>query len=274
MITTILPTTCQRPELLRAIESAQGSRVVVVVNGDRYDPALFERVKGLATVTYLPGGNVSAARFHGLRYVETPFFGFLDDDDEYLPGWADVRAAAMDSGADVIVTNGYQDGGLLVEDPPAVRADPLGSFVERNWFASPASLFRAETVPPETFDFRLRHYEWTWLFFLLHTQGKRIEFIDAPTWRVHSSAGSASKSEAYHLALPAFLADLEALPLPPEVIRALRRKRHAALNSASNFHLAKGEIGKSAACHARCLASGGWRYLPYTRVIVANLLKA
>src|SRR5690606_2159599 len=139
-----------------------------------------------------------------------PFFGFLDDDDEYLPGWADVRLQAMDSGADVVVTNGFireETDTPLVDDTEPIRSDPLGSFMRRNWFASPASLFRAETIPPETFDFRIRYLEWTCLFFVLH--GKRIEFVNDLTIRKYAdNADSVSKSAANHLAYPDFRADL------------------------------------------------------------------
>src|SRR6187549_269028 len=95
-ITIIIPTACEarRVSLLhRALDSVvaqEGVDVhpVVVVNGSRVDESLCASIVARPGVTVLrrDEGNVSAARRAGMRLVDGAYFGFLDDDDEFLPG--------------------------------------------------------------------------------------------------------------------------------------------------------------------------------------------
>jgi len=277
-----------RADLLwRAIENALAqdgveSEVVIVVNGKRFDPELFAQLKSdkRLIVSYLEEGNVSLARYHGVKQSAGTYFGFLDDDDEYLPNALSVRVAEMqrNPNADVVVTNGYIHYDVdepLVDDAftKTIQDDSLLSFLEKNWFASPASLFRTKSVPADIFEIRLKYFEWSYLFFKLYLLNKKITFTRSLTYRIYKDNPlSVSKSLDYALAYPEFLLDLYALPLPERVRKRIRRKYQTALNVISNLHLREGDIKAAFRYHVKCLMNGGWRFLPYTRKILANLI--
>ncbi len=104
-VSIIIPTTClaQRASLLRrAIDGVLSQagvylELIVVVNGTCFDQTLYSalRTDERFQVLYLPEGNVSAARSAGLRAAQGEFYGFLDDDDEYLPGALFTRVTEM-----------------------------------------------------------------------------------------------------------------------------------------------------------------------------------
>lgn len=270
-----IPTTAdllREAMLRRAISSAGSAQVIVVVNGDRFDPLLVDSLRADKSLVVLQRdeGNVSAARRAGLDAVTTAFFCFLDDDDELLPDALESRMRSIRPDDDILVTNGYCHDGVdrpLVEMAAGeINADPIGSFLRQNWFASPAGLFRTAAIPKQMFDIRLAHFEWTWLFFQLQTAGIRMRYTDDLTYRIHTGTlASASKSAEYAASYAPLLRSLLALPLPPRHRRTLLRKYQVALNGASLAALRAGTKSSAWAVHARCLATGGWRYLPYTR---------
>lgn len=280
-ISIIIPTTAERSReamLERAISSTLSqervaAQIIVVVNGDRFDGPLVARLRSDPRLVVIQRyeGNVSAARYEGLIAATGEFFCFLDDDDEFLPGALALRAALFTADADVVVTNGFLDEGsgdaVLVPAAVAARAnaDPASSFLRFNWFASPGSMFRTATVPPTLFDMRLRHFEWTRLFFALLAAGKVIRFYDCPTFRKFEHAGSVSRSLEYMAAYPAFLRELMTLDLNPAVRRALKAKYRTALNALSRLEMRRRRRLAAWLAHLRCLLSGGWQYLPYTR---------
>ena len=85
------------------------ARVTIVVNGERFDRDLFaalKRQRGVR-VLYQTKPSIFLARRYAREEVRAPFFGFLDDDDQLLPGAlaTRVRALVTDLKADVVVTN-------------------------------------------------------------------------------------------------------------------------------------------------------------------------
>jgi glycosyltransferase involved in cell wall biosynthesis len=279
-ISVIIPTTCEasRASLIRRSLTSVVSQVgvdldvIVVVNGNRFDPDLLAELQANKTlrIRQRAEGNVSLARIDGLASSTGSFFCFLDDDDEYLPGALRKRVGLFVDGDDVVVTNGYRHDG---QDTPLVPAeiareantDPAGSFLRCNWFASPAAIFRAATVERSLFDITLRYFEWTYLFFALLGAGKIIRYHDRLTYRKYEdNPQSVSKSVDYARAYPAFLRGLMGLDLDARIKRLLRAKYVVALNGLSVMELNSGRLGMAWAAHARCLSSGGWKYLPYT----------
>lgn len=283
MVSVIIPTTAE-PErnaaLHRAIASVLAqdclSRAIVVVNGDRFEPALVEalRANPELTVLQLAEGNVSAARMAGLEMVASSFFCFLDDDDELLPGALALRVRSIAPEADILVTNGYrreQEDQPLVPHGMAdrINADPVGAMLDLNWFASPAGLFRAATVPLDAFAIRLKFFEWTWLFFDLAARGMNFQFVEDLTYRKFENHDfGVSRSPAYAQAYAGFVRSLLGLPVKPDHRQALRRKYQAALNAQSVAAMRAGRRLDAWLAHARCLAEGGWRYVPYTRHLI------
>src|SRR5690348_6425889 len=95
-ISVIIPTTCETrrwASLRRAISTAASqenvsTEVIVIVNGDRVDPECFKQLRGMHNlkVVIQKEGSLPLALRYGRSLVSSPFFCFLDDDDEYLPG--------------------------------------------------------------------------------------------------------------------------------------------------------------------------------------------
>lgn len=279
-VSIIIPTTCEggrEPLVRRSIASVLNQDVeidlIVVVNGDRFDPSLLSKLQQnpALKVRQLAQGNVSAARFHGLSNARGQFFGFLDDDDEFLPRALAQRVALFSDDVDVVVTNGYHYDVAETRLVPAsitadANTDPAGSFFRCNWFASPASLFRSTTVEKSLFDITIKHFEWTYLFFSLLSQRKTIRYHDCITYRVYEDTPlSVSKSIDYALAYPDFLLTLMRLHRDPRHRNLLRHKYVGALNGVSKLELSRGRRTAAWTAHIKCLASGGWGYLPYTR---------
>ena len=285
-ITIIIPTACEarRASLLhRALDSVvaqEGVDVhpVVVVNGPRVDEALCASIVARTGVTVLrrDEGNVSAARRAGMRLVDGAYFGFLDDDDEFLPGALRTRAEHLDrdGAVDVVFTNGRvrtQEGDEpMAPAGQALDVRPVETFLEANWFASCGCLFRAARVDATHFETRHVYFEWSDLFFRLVAANRRFAYVDAITFRKYEDHPvSMSRSDASRLAYPAFLAELVERSLPRTVRAALQQRFHRALNNASLLCLARGNLRGAAGYHAWCLMNGGWRYAPYTRKIAA-----
>jgi hypothetical protein len=285
-LTVIIPTTCETArgqDLGRAIESVAGQLpaggcVLVVANGSRVDDVLLRELQSRPGVRTerLREGSVAAAQRLGRASVRTEFFCFLDDDDEYLPGAVATRIDALraDAAIDVVVTNGLRavDAGEVpvVRDVAGVRADPLRALLAENWLASCAGTFRTTTIGEEVFDGRTRFFEWTLIAYRI-ASARRVVFVDAATYRIHSSGVSASKSEAYEMALPGVLATIAALDLPDDVRRGVRAKIADAEHAISMRYLEAGDRGRALRHHVRSLlARGGVKFLPYSRQLIRS----
>jgi glycosyltransferase involved in cell wall biosynthesis len=271
-VTTIIPTLCA-PErgatLLRAIDSLLGQRDVavlplVVVNGNRFDPALVEILRRRTDIRVhtIGEGRVTAAQRAGREQVQSEFFSFLDDDDEYLSGALSARLAPLeaDPSVDVVVSNGYRMTGgrktACLDDVARVAADPLRGLVDANWLPSCGGLFRTARVGPEFFDAPLAHHEWTHLAFRL-ALGRRLAFIADMTYLIHDTPGSASKSADHELATAAVLDAVLRLDLDAATRRLVRRNYGRALHVRAEHALGAGEIGKAWSYHVASLRQPG-----------------
>lgn len=290
VVSVIVPTTCEmlRRELIeRAIESVLSQtgaalELILVVNGNRFDTDFLYNIRRdrRIRIIQLSDGNVSRARLSGVRAARGEFFCFLDDDDEFLEDALRARVERMRlmSDVDVVVTNGFilgSDEQPLVTDALAqkIREDLPLSFQETNWFPSAASTFRKSRIEAPFFDFPYKHFEWTFLFYKLISTGKHIDYLHVPTYRVfESSPLSISKTDAYLLSYPDILLDLLALPLSDPLRTGLKRKLPPSLNAVSQLHLRNKRISQAWSAHLKCLAHGGWRFIPYTRAFLRAFL--
>lgn len=250
---------------------------IIVVNGPHFDPAALEYWKTRPDVRLfqLEEGDWMRARRFGRERVDTDYFGFLDDDDLYLPDGARARLAPMltDPAVDVVVGNGVIEGGgqerPALADPDLHRSEPLVSLASENWMPSAAALFRTETVPLQYFEHPDRHMEWTALAFRLAADGKNIVFVDNLTFRITDTPGSLSKSLAYAVEAPETMRRLLDIPVGKEARRAWRRKYGAALHGLAEFRWNRGEHLEAYKAHFRSLLQpGGLRYLAYTRHLI------
>lgn len=265
--------------LRRAVDSALAqegvrARVIVVVNGSRYDATLFEslwRMPGVR-VHYQSEASIFLARRCAREHVSAPCFGFLDDDDYLLPGALRARAVALasDPAAVAVVANGYLANGDVDEpvlrDIAEIRRDPLLSLMRSNWLATASALFRTAAVPAEFFDTTIRSIDMTYLAFRTTLAG-RVLFLDVPTYRKTCSPDSISLTDEWALPALATLTKMLAFDMPAPVRRSLRRKCARAAHEISNIHRRRGEAGDAWRYHLRSLREpwGMFAYALYTR---------
>lgn len=282
-ITVIIPTVAddrRAATIWRAIESAgprsgAHTRVLVVVNGMHFSPALLAQLRASPGVDclYFEQGNLPLALKSGREAVRSEYFAFIDDDDEFLPGGLARRIEALQARPDAafLVSQGwFHSAGC---DQPqtglsaaAIKSDPLGCLLQENWVATSASgLYRTDRITPEDFTGMPSYLEWTYMGFRLLPRHPFV-FIDTPTYRRHDMPGSVSKSADYCRGMVSALSSILRLDLPPATRQGLRRKLGSATHDLSVMSLERGERREAWCQHLRSLAlPGGWHYLSYTR---------
>lgn len=280
-VSIIIPTTCEAKRcesIARALRSVTAApdeavSIIVVVNGERFDPILLATLKGdpRLQVIYEPIGSLPLALCIGRSAVQTEYFGFLDDDDEYLPGAITIRRKYLEANpeVDIIVSNGVRS--LEDHDVPFLTGfaefsqDPLHALVKTNWLASCGAMYRSQRIGVEFFDSRFKYLEWTLLAFKI-AASRKIGFIDQPTFRINDTADSLSKSEKYVIAYPRILDEILRLSLPITVRKAIRRKLSAAHHSLADHYLGVGQRMQAWRHHLVSLTlPGGVRYFSFTR---------
>lgn len=280
-VTVVIASSCEAKReaaIRRAIESAlaqDGVRVdlQIVVNGTRFDQALFERLQSHPhiAVSYLEEGSYPAAVLHGRTLVTSEFFAYLDDDDEFLPGALLTRVTPLleDPGIDFVATNGYLNDGsgdVIAYRPSAdIEQEPLRELLRANWMQNCGNLFRSSSVTLDYFDGTTKYYEWTLLAFKL-SMTLRLKFIDQPTYRKHDSPESLYKSGGVVEGSIVVLDMLGAMNTSPALRGTLARLRCRALHATSDVHRRAGNYAKAWKFHLQSLGHpSGWRHLPYTR---------
>lgn len=285
-VTAIVPTLAERTRregLLRAIDSLRSAsserlRILVVVNGSRFDPETVSLLRDSpdVEVVQVEIGSLPYAIEVGRGLVETPYFCFLDDDDEYLPGAIDLRLRALESEpeADLVVTNGQRCDGkrssAALRPLDDVSRDPLSSLFEGNWLASCGGLFRSDRVTRGMFTEINAYTEWTWIAFRLAREGKRVAVLDVPTFRINETVGSASKSDAYRRAFLVLYRKMLDAGLPKELERSVKGRISDAWHDLAVVELNRGNRAEAWRYHLASLQSMyGLRYLMFTRRLVA-----
>jgi hypothetical protein len=256
-------------------------RLIVIVNGAAFDEPLFEEMSRdpRLEVHYLAEANVAAAQRFGRSLVETPYFAFLDDDDEYLPNALHLRLRPMleDERIDLVATNGFKCTSgkdvLLYKDMTVFREDPLMAVLTKgNWLASGGAAFRSEHVGVEYFDGKTRFYEWTLLAFRLALDGRRIVLIDTITFRLHDTPGSVSKSNAYKLARLSLTDEMLRFDMPGNILNAVKRLRTIALHELCAYHRLRGDFEKAWQYHFESLQGRyGKRFAPYGLLLLLKI---
>lgn len=288
-VAVIIPTMCTsaRANLLeRAIDSIFLNKelliqVIVVVNGDKFDKDLVQRLMNDNRLLILKQvtANVSMARLYGLSNSDSEYFCFLDDDDEFLPNALMLRANYLHGHPeiDVVVTNGVIHQGD--SSVPFINEDEYKdinielAISHMNWFASPASMFRAKSVDRELFNFNLRYFEWTYLLLLLVEYKIKIQYVAHKTFiKYENNKDSVSKSIEYAKAWPDFLLSLGGMKLPSKIRKILDKKYIDALHGLSEIYLHEGNVKDAWSTHLKCIKKGGWSYLSYTRHLIGALM--
>ncbi len=290
-VTVIIATTCEfsrKKSIYQAIQSVMQQNgvkieIIVVVNGNRFNQELFDELKKQKSlhVVYQQKGNVSFARYKGVQIARNHFFCFLDDDDELLKDTLANRCTIMskDKSIDVLVTNGIMSSThdvKLVDEhlKKQINASISLSLLEKNWFASPAPLFRKSSVDLALFKIDLKFYELTYLFYKLIEKNYKIVFEDVLSYKVNvGTDASSSKSEEYFINHPKFLLKLMSLDLNADIKKKINNKILDSLNAVSFFYLSHNDISNAFKYHLKCLISGGWKYVFYTRKLIYYFFK-
>lgn len=259
------------------LSSIRPVEIIAVANGKYIDADILEWLRSQRDVTVLTDEMPSApnAVRRGREIVRTPFFSFIDDDDEYLPGSTDRKLDALKQSptADFLVANGYRNSAdgeqPLYRDLRYLVKNPLHALFEQNWLASCNALFRSSSVGPEYFSDFHPYAEWTWLAYRLAAAGKHPAVLDHPCCRVNETQGSLSQSAVYQDAyLSLFERMLELAPDRP-TRRLIRQKMGGALHEVSTRALVNRDYLPAIGAHVRSLfLPGGWRYVSYSRRLV------
>jgi hypothetical protein len=272
--------------LLRALDGVligQGDTVVpiVVVNGARFHPPLVEHLKARRDIRFLyrEEPNPATAAEHGRMMVDTPFFSMLDDDDEVLSGAIPARLAPLleHPHIDAVVTNGYvcRDGQACVDYPDFLELgrEPLAALQFANWLRPCNALYRTATIATDYFRHVPQFLEQTYVAYRLAME-RKIHFLDKLTYRYHvGSPSSVSASERYLLGQPESIRAILTLDLPAPIKAGLRRKLCDSHHEICEHALQSGDRAAAWRHHLRSLASGGgYRYLTYTRKLIAGTL--
>ena len=280
-ISVIIPTLAEakrHASLLRAIDSILSQEGVhaipiVVVNGNRFDPSLVEQLEKLEGIKLHMEATSGLVNAHvvGRSLVETPYFSFLDDDDEYLSHALRIRLDVMrlSDQVDLVVSNGYRFDGEMrsisahkLED---AKRDPFLALLDNNWLTSCGGLYRAKKIDVHFFEDAPEYAEWTYLAFKIAISHE-VAFVDNPSYVINDTDGSVSKSTNYNSALADVMARILALPLPSHIRPKVRRKYGSALHDLSSNCLQTSERKKALKCHLKSLCQpGGLRFFLYTR---------
>ena len=282
-ITVIIATTLERSRLeslRRALNSVLATSSgdvlpLLVVNGQQFEQRALDDYQSRddVKVIYLEEANFAKARLNGRLAVETEYFSFLDDDDEYLPGAIQLRLQLLEETpeADCVVTNGHylseSTREVAKQDLHNYEAEPLIALATTNWLGSCAGTFRTASVSEDYFPIESRYMEWTATAFLLANDRKiKILFTNEYTFQVNDSEGSLSKSPTYHLAESEVLQWLINRPMTHLARKAWQQKLSRSLHALANVQLKEGRKMDAWKAHMRSLLlPGGYRYLSFTR---------
>ena len=290
-VTVIIPTLAEKTresQLKRCIASIRKSSkseilIITVVNGNRFDDDLCHWLQQQPDLVfdYQPTPSLPLAQLRGRQLVKTPFFSFIDDDDEYLPEAIDMRLEKLASNPnlDALVTNGFLYSGekdeMLYSDMSDITLDPLAALFHHNWLHNCNHLFRSDSIPDSFFADIHPFAEWTWLAYKLILQGKSIAVIDKPTFRYYDTPNSLSKSDAYTETFHGLYQKMLALSPPANIADLIRKRISADWHNRSDHALQKGDLIKAFKCHWHSLFElGGMQYLSYSRHLVLGLIKA
>jgi len=226
---------------------------------------------------YIPEGDLTKAIYYGRQCVRTPYFSFLDDDDEYIISGFKRRFNLMESDKtiDVSVANGYRSFGngervQIFKELSSNEECPLAGLTRGNWLASCGGMYREKSVSKDYFSEISKYFEWTWLAVRLSLDFS-ISFSDEPAFVVNDTAGSLSKSISYELQEVDFLLRVIRELAVPEFFRLhLRRKLAAKHIGFANRALVEGRRKAALHHYMDCLRVGkpGIPYMPWVRKLM------
>ena len=266
---------------VRSVLSQEGvaATLIVVVNGEAPEPAVIDWLHGDARidVVMLAKTDKAQATAVGRARVQSPFFTYLDDDDELLPQSLRLRARFLCAHprVDCFVTNGEYvstaERRRVFRDINVYARDPLGAIVGgANWLASCGGTFRTATVSQRFFDDTTRHCEFRVIAFRVASE-LTLAFSDEQTFRLWDLPDSQHRLPT-HVDLEYQIYEVMARwNKDPALTGKLKRARIASFHKACALHRLAGDFPRAWANHWKSLASPyGLKYLPYTALLLAR----
>lgn len=270
--------------LARAIDSVlsqTGVEVtcIIIVNGNEAHRPLVRSLQkdGRLICVVESGADKAAATLIGRQQVRTEFFGFLDDDDELLPGSLIQRASHLREHPTLacVATNGEyvkeSDIGPVFHNMQQVVGKYVRALLHgRNWLAAGGATFRTAMVGEEYFAALPPHREWTLIAFRIATR-LPVEFLDISTYRIYSTPASQSKTPTY----------MEAGALVTQLmlewdgraahVPAIRRRAIGAYRQACSYHRINGDFTRAWHFYRKAVSSPfGLSFVPYAALLAAK----
>jgi hypothetical protein len=281
-VTVIIATMARvdrRMQLRRAVSSIRASsnqrvRIIVVVNGNQFDTILCDwlRMQADVQLEMAPTLSLPTARRRGRELVRTEFFSTLDDDDEYLPLSTDMKmqGLATNGDADFLIGNSFENKNgvdlLMYEKLPIVSSNPLKHLMQFAWLHNGNALFRTDAIGLDYFVDLPHFAEWTWLAFRLAHDNRKLAVLDVPVFRYNDTTTSLSKTEDYLRSHIPLFKRMLSFPLPPDIIKMIRRKISASHHESSLAAKNGGRLIEAWRHHMKSLfIGGGIRYVSHTR---------
>ena len=287
-VTVIIATTAEKKrkvQLSKAIDSILTQQncsfnLIVIINGRRYDENIRNELETNSNLScyYLEEGHYPKALVHGRKKVDTPYFCFLDDDDELLPNSLHARLAEFVQNPDVdaVIGNGVwqrtdknksETHNSILEfqkNPLAVLLQPHG-----NWLCSCAGMFKSATIPQSYFDDYAPYGEWTYIAYKLAVYNT-IHFVEHKCFRINVNSESLSHDQAYLFGLYEMHKKVLSLSLPSYARKKIILKKKDMEHVIASQYLANNEMKQAWYYHFKsmtCLSSL-LKYVLFTRHLV------
>jgi glycosyltransferase involved in cell wall biosynthesis len=286
----IIPTVCSNDRanlLLNAISSIKeacsaSAKIIVAANGANVDTKLALELKNRADLNYVyfEEGSLPKTISLAVDLIDTEYFCFLDDDDEFLPNGLLCRMAILESNPeiDLVISNGYRcvsgiDSQCL-QHLDTVSNDPLKALFDENWLPSCGALFRLSSVSGAYFKNYHAYAEWTWLAFKLALDKKYIYALNDLTFRIHGDTpGSLSKSFSFQKSYIELYRRMLAQKLPYKIRQIIKRRLSQSHHDISNKFLSDKKYMPALIHHLLSLRQPyGWRFFAYSRHIITGAL--
>lgn len=284
-LTVVIATTAEKKraqKLENAINSVLLQKdckfeIIVVVNGQRFDPEIRADLEENTHINsvYRDEGSYPKALSFGRSLVETPYFCFLDDDDELLPGSLSARHIVFEKNQaiDVVVGNGIRDRykEKTIECHPEIvtyQADPLGELLKPDgiWLGSCAGMYKTSSITVDFFSDYAAYGEWTYLAYKL-SLSKKIQFIPNKCFKINMHNESLSHSKEYLFGLYEMHNRVLQLSLPKYARKAVLLKKSNIEHCIAEYYLELGFIKKGWLYHLKSMNNiqDFFKYCAFTR---------
>jgi glycosyltransferase involved in cell wall biosynthesis len=285
-LTVIIPTLGIRDEgLIRAINSCVNQNntrisILLVFNGDRYSQNSFEYYSKIENLSVLESDDigVSKARSFALKFIDTKYFMFLDDDDEFIPNSLHIPLALLeeDLQLDVLVFNGFKQNiknntyDVCFSKFNIKCHDLEKQLIEENWLASAGAIYRNATVAHEIFSNLPDYLELTVIASRIARECN-IKLTSDKLFKINTNSNErSSRSLSYFKKQPEVLKLIQSETNNVEFKALLNEKISAAWHELSDLALNEGEMTLAWKAHFKSLNSlkSFLKFILYTRTLI------